>query len=271
MKRTLVTAMLLTACVVEQNMGQRCASDDAVCIEHYANRAPTSTSDSSMSARDGSVFGSERCPCDAGWGVWNGQTCSGCSASAPNLPDYCTTGVFFLDSRINYQSTAATVCKVVPLDAIPYPALLRMSLHERARNGRISEVVGCLEAVVEPDAGPGIGWRASLRGRMDCTNGLLEGEVRSTYSVVTLCSAGLVPERFFAKGTIAGSYDAQGQRFVDGNIGFREPKVLLSGNYLGGSGPWHGERDGSVMGPLIEQDVCLGAAFPEDVFLDAGI
>ena len=99
--------------------------------------------------------------------------------------------------------------------------------------------------------------------------GELKGTVRSTYNVVTLCTLGLLGGRFFGKGSINASYDRESAS-LDGGISFIEPKAA-NGAWQGGSGTWRGQLDGSVEGPLVEQDDCLGVMFPEDEFLDAGI
>jgi hypothetical protein len=134
---------------------------------------------------------------------------------------------------------------------------------------------GCLR-VPNPENAPvdgikNIDWRGEVIGEVNCATGALNAEIRATYFVVSVCTLGAVPTRYFAKGPFLGVYNPDVDGFEDGTVTMLEPPVLL-GDPPGGTGTWSAVREDArageaPSGPCLGDVVFDDSLFPSD---DAG-
>jgi hypothetical protein len=153
--------------------------------------------------------------------VWTGATCFDAGACArdlsdagPDSPDAqlaarpgCPTGRFSIVVVASYASSASGVCFVTgPSDQLVADGTWQLSVVSRPAENGVAAIEGCIRVPGQgEDAGMSdIDWRAAVRGQMDCNSGELRGEIRATYNVVSVCTLGILPTRYFATGAHAG-------------------------------------------------------------------
>jgi hypothetical protein len=215
------------------------------------------------------------CPgCDASLACTrcDGGACSACDAvERPGCP----SGRFVMDVVAAYRPSPSGVCFLVgPTSSLDQSGRWYLTMRSDASaDGSSADVQGCIRVPGQgEDAGASdIDWRSAVTGHMDCDAGTLDLEVRSTYHVVSVCTLGVIPTRYFAKGTLRTQYDRITDTFSAGELVLREPPVLI-GEQPGGEGTFAGGR---APGPVPDFDVstehCLGVTFPEAAFTDAGV
>jgi hypothetical protein len=252
----------------------------SACAERGTGGAPREDAaviaDATVNAPDASVCVSgatATCVCDTGLGS---RTCvdgqwAACGACAPPPDDgkvRCVAGRYRAHTSIAYRPSPAGICFLAaPGEATQFEGDMTFTLDREGNAEFYSVGNGCLRVDGQgEDAGPSdIDWRAEVVGEVDCTTGVLNAEIRATYFVVSVCTLGLVPTRYFAKGPMRAIYNPDTQVFENGTVEMWEPPVLLGGP-PGGTGNWTADYEGESTADDLDAGPCLNVPFDDSVF-----
>jgi hypothetical protein len=180
--------------------------------------------------------------------------CTGCPVLAPVLAR-CVPGHYKGTFSMSYTPGPAGLCGLATLFGGTGSGPLEFDVVSSG-SAEFSQIGGgCLRGASDAiDAGlvqlgadvfaKGVAFKAQVSGSVDCTSGVLKGELRGTYRSTSFCGLGLVEDNFFFKGPIRATYDPTTQSFKDGFLELLEPPVAvpLSGQ-PGGKGDWQVVRD----------------------------
>jgi hypothetical protein len=211
--------------------------------------------------------------CDAGAGrdarVAFDAGCAQCEADAYVDTRACKSGRYEGSFEMDYRSGPAGVCGVfAQLDTNPAAGPWSFSLRGEERDGGYTFSNACLRAGGGPpraDGGAGTPpILATLAGAVDCTTGRLQATIEGTYKATSVCDIGIVSKDYFFRGTLSGRFERESESFVDGQVRWEEPPVLLPPN-PGGEGTWTARRTSSTPEPT--RDCLEGIEFR---FPDAG-
>jgi hypothetical protein len=189
----------------------------------------------------------------------------GDAAQAPvgATPPKCVAGLYEGETRGTYRPSAVGVGGVIaPLSDDNHRTKLRFGLRsDDTEFYRITN--GCVHA---SDIVNGMALAENgiylFTGQVNCTTGRLSGEMRGYYTALNITT--LANDKFYLRGTIAGTFDPGTQSFVDTSYEVHEPKVLI-GEQPGGSGTWS-VRLVPDAGVLDDQSSCFPEPFPDQLF-----
>jgi hypothetical protein len=189
----------------------------------------------------------------------------------------CVAGLYTGSFEMTYRSGPAGVCGVIAqLQTDRAFGGWSFALSERLGDAGTSYLLddGCLRAGGEgPSAADGGSktppLRALLSGSVDCTTGELRGELRGTYAAVSVCDFGVVLQDYYFKGSMSGTFDPATRTFVNGEVRWQEPPVLIPPT-PGGEGTWTAAltRDDEVDAGN-GRDCLNGVRFRDELFPDA--
>lgn len=269
--------MSFVGCVTgEVYTGTRCPPDQAGCLD-----APDDAG-----ALDGSDFWStdaartRPCLCaDGGVGARSDEQspCQSCVAvPSAGPPSRCVAGRYEGSFDMSYRSGPGGVCGLIAelrtaqaaggwafalAGPVPPGAL---TLHIESACVRAGAGATADGRTITPPL------RMTLTGNLDCSTGMLNAELRGTYSSASVCDLGAGSGNYFFKGSVSGRYDPVSSTFAEGKVRWEEPPVLFP-PAPGGEGIWAASLvpDVGAKDDLVG-DCLAGVSFPEERFVDAG-
>lgn len=272
--------LLLAACSHHEHM----AADEDESVPSSAvdasdlEAAPEATHDAGSAACTEGA--SEPCICaegGVGTRVCSRGTPSACTACTATRSSKCVAGHYTGHMSASYVPTPAGLCGLITLFGGEGSATIEFDLEA---SGELFTVVGasCIQLSVmaadggSPDEYTKMGaQKMALRGQVDCDTGEFKGEVRGTYSSVSLCDLGSEKQSYFFKGPVSARFNPETRAFEAGKIVLREPPVLIPlGGEAGGEGTWSATLNPDAGSRPAREDCLGGVRFPDELFPDSG-
>lgn len=106
--------------------------------------------------------------------------------------------------------------------------------------------------------------RFFISGTVNCATGLLDGAMKGFYTATPIDDFLAGEKRFFYKGKLIGTFDADSEAFIAGTYSYQEPKIG-TGEPPHGEGTWSAKHTMEVLADETEEE-CLLGRFPEEQF-----
>jgi hypothetical protein len=221
-------------------------------------------------------------PCNCATGgvgrrVCRQNTWSACESCPMPRTSKCVAGHYSGQMTASYVPTPAGFCGLITLFGGEGTATIEFDLEA---SGELFTVVGasCIQlSVIASDGGVPdetasmAAQKMELRGQVDCDTGEFKGEVRGTYSAVSLCDLGLERQSYFFKGPVTARFDPETRSFMAGRVVLREPPVLLPlAGEAGGEGEWSATLNPDAGSRPDRKDCLDGVRFPDELFPSSG-